>query len=1092
VAGFFNVPAKATAVVLNVTAVNPAGGGFLTVYPTGHTTPTTPNLNVTAKGVMSNLVEVAVGTGGHISIFASTQSDVVVDLQGYVSDTAVRGSGSGLYEALPSPVRICDTRPTAKLTGQAGQCNNRPLPAGGHVTVTVAATAFRVPLGAIAVVANVTAVASSGGGFLTVYAHGTARPTAFNVNYTAHQVIPNRVIATLPTSDCLTTHQVCGKIDVFSSQAANVIVDISGYYTGPSQTLAGAIFTPSPAPQRVCDTRAGNFSGLSGPAAQCNGQHNKGMALGPGKTLTVQIGGQFGVPSGATAAVLNVSAVNPTLSTSLTVNPNGSLPTTFDLYPPANGIERNLVVGTLSDRGSLSIWNRAGTVNVVVDLAGWYLAVPAPPTGLVAVPGLTRVMLNWTMPVSPGASPITGYNVFEGTSPGGETSTPLNGSTPINDQSFPVTGLTSGTIYYFTVKAVNALGGSVASNEALATPGWRTAGSAEPPVETWNAISCPTSGFCAAVGGSSGDTAMYQNGVWGSPQHIDTVTGSSPFLGLVSCSSSSFCAAVDQATQSLFTYNGTTWSKDATPPATPSLFGPVSCGAGSGFCMLADNGGNFFTTTDGVNWTAGAKFPANTTLEALSCLSSTSCLALMLDFQPTPSMPTATGYAIYAWNGTGWSAGASLPSNLTETDPAGGFSCSSSTQCVALFADDTGASLLYTYDGTAWSPSSLPGGYSPIFNFAPGSPLACAQGSDCFIMGLNGTTPGFFQDSGGSWTLVNAGAFQASSNPMSCGSATLCGALTGDHNVEVFGGPSWTLTPVGGNSQVQAVSCPTASFCAGVDNRANYLTFDGKSWSTPTAVKDSARTASSFSGSGAISCPAEASCAAMDSGHNLWRYTGGAWSSGEQTGLSGSFGQAGISCTTTGFCAVVSGPQASTYDPATGRWTRSLPDPDLSNANLESVSCVSSSFCVAVDESGYSSTWTGASWSAMTQFDISATGALPESVSCLTSTLCVASGGDGDAEIYSGASWSSSNPLDAGGLSNPACLPATAIRPAYCAVTGAHNAYYVENGDGSVAWTWSGAQSLPDNNGDKASTLGCGPSLCVATGTQNFAWKGTP
>jgi hypothetical protein len=64
VAGFFNVPAKAAAVVLNVTAVNPASAGYLTGYSTGQPVPATPSFTMTAKGQpAANLVEVALGTG---------------------------------------------------------------------------------------------------------------------------------------------------------------------------------------------------------------------------------------------------------------------------------------------------------------------------------------------------------------------------------------------------------------------------------------------------------------------------------------------------------------------------------------------------------------------------------------------------------------------------------------------------------------------------------------------------------------------------------------------------------------------------------------------------------------------------------------------------------------------------------------------------------------------------------------------------------------------------------------------------------------------------------------------------------------------
>jgi hypothetical protein len=95
--------------------------------------------------------------------------------------------------------------------------------------------------------------------------------------------------------------------------------------------------------------------------------------------------------------------------------------------------------------------------------------VPGAPTALGAVAGNTQVVLSWTAPASNGGSAITGYNVFEGTSSGGEAGTPVNSSL-ISGTTYTATGLTNGTKYYFTVEAVNAVGSSAASNEASATP----------------------------------------------------------------------------------------------------------------------------------------------------------------------------------------------------------------------------------------------------------------------------------------------------------------------------------------------------------------------------------------------------------------------------------------------------------------------------------------------------------------------------------------------------------------------------------------------------------------------------------------------
>ena len=60
--------------------------------------------------------------------------------------------------------------------------------------------------------------------------------------------------------------------------------------------------------------------------------------------------------------------------------------------------------------------------------------------------------LSWAPPAA-ADQVLEGYEVFEGTSPGGESATPLNDS-PLTATSYPVTGLTAGTTYYFLVRAV--------------------------------------------------------------------------------------------------------------------------------------------------------------------------------------------------------------------------------------------------------------------------------------------------------------------------------------------------------------------------------------------------------------------------------------------------------------------------------------------------------------------------------------------------------------------------------------------------------------------------------------------------------------
>ncbi len=88
---------------------------------------------------------------------------------------------------------------------------------------------------------------------------------------------------------------------------------------------------------------------------------------------------------------------------------------------------------------------------------------PAAPTGLTATAGNTQISLAWT--ASSGAST---YNVYRGTTAGGESTTPI--ATGITSTTYVNTGLTNGTTYYYKVKAVNSAGTSGYSNEASATP----------------------------------------------------------------------------------------------------------------------------------------------------------------------------------------------------------------------------------------------------------------------------------------------------------------------------------------------------------------------------------------------------------------------------------------------------------------------------------------------------------------------------------------------------------------------------------------------------------------------------------------------
>ena len=92
-------------------------------------------------------------------------------------------------------------------------------------------------------------------------------------------------------------------------------------------------------------------------------------------------------------------------------------------------------------------------------------SVPGAPTGLIATPaGNSAIHLSWTAPAPTAGALVTGYKVYDGTSSGTETLKGSSGTT-----SDTVTGLASGTTYYFEVTALNSAGEGTRSSEASAT-----------------------------------------------------------------------------------------------------------------------------------------------------------------------------------------------------------------------------------------------------------------------------------------------------------------------------------------------------------------------------------------------------------------------------------------------------------------------------------------------------------------------------------------------------------------------------------------------------------------------------------------------
>ncbi len=209
VAGRGGVPASgADSVVLNVAAVDPSGGGYVSVWPSGQSRPLISNLNYGAGRNVPNLVVCKLGAGGAVSLYASGGDlDLIADVVGCFSS-----SGAGLVAV--TPTRLLDTR--------IGQGARQGVVSGGTEIDLAVAGAGGVAANASAVILNVTATDTASDTYVTVYPDGVGRPNASSLNVMSGDTVANLVIAKVGTT---------GKVRLYNhAGAVNLVADVTGYF----------------------------------------------------------------------------------------------------------------------------------------------------------------------------------------------------------------------------------------------------------------------------------------------------------------------------------------------------------------------------------------------------------------------------------------------------------------------------------------------------------------------------------------------------------------------------------------------------------------------------------------------------------------------------------------------------------------------------------------------------------------------------------------------------------------------------------------------------------------------------------------------
>jgi hypothetical protein len=198
-----------------VTAVPPGYLGYLTLWPGGQNQPFVSTLNSWDGTVVPNAAIVPAGAAGDISVYASNDTDVVVDINGYF---APPNSPGGLHFYAVNPCRVADTRPESGKTGAFGA----PSIAGNTTrTIPMTDAGCNLPSTARAYSINMTAVPPGYLGYITTWPAGLPIPLASTLNSWNGQVVANAALVPAGTS---------GAINVFASNTTDLIIDVNGYF----------------------------------------------------------------------------------------------------------------------------------------------------------------------------------------------------------------------------------------------------------------------------------------------------------------------------------------------------------------------------------------------------------------------------------------------------------------------------------------------------------------------------------------------------------------------------------------------------------------------------------------------------------------------------------------------------------------------------------------------------------------------------------------------------------------------------------------------------------------------------------------------
>jgi hypothetical protein len=342
IAGLKGIPASAIAITANVTVTNQTSVGWLFFGPTVDTTPGSSTINFPVRDNRANGITVPLSPAGTLGVWygapGGTTTNFIVDVSGYF----LEGTGGATYTAF-GPQRVMDTR----LEG-----DNTTFVAGHHQIIHIANVKGLPKSGIVAVTGNLTAVAPTVGGYISLGPVPTDSPGWSTLNLPARDTRANNVIVPVNPDGTLSAVYITG-----SGGTVNVILDITGYFTASGGAKYNIV-----SPSRIMDSRVpvpGSFH-----------------VFRSGQAQNLPVVGHGGVPASAVAITGNLTVTEQTRGGFAAIGPTLDATVGFsNINFPVRDVRANGVTVPLASDGSLDvIYVSTGVqqAHLILDVSGYF------------------------------------------------------------------------------------------------------------------------------------------------------------------------------------------------------------------------------------------------------------------------------------------------------------------------------------------------------------------------------------------------------------------------------------------------------------------------------------------------------------------------------------------------------------------------------------------------------------------------------------------------------------------------------------------------------------------------------------------------